>query len=362
MNILYICGGDPDEVGCGTKVRTHFLYEALKSVGTVYVFNPPVDRRPGLAAYLFRGFTKVGRLPCMSAKAARAAVGFEGVEFDLVVVRYMSLAAEYCAWKIAPCYIDIDDVPVQAFRIDRHRVPFGLRWLAALTVRIWQRYVLGKCRGAWVVKEEDRKHVPRGVRLAVLRNLAAGPATLDYGVKRERMLMSVGLMAYGPNSEGVAWFIREVWPKFHADHPDWRYVVAGRGTPEWLVRECERIGGVDVLGFVDDLDALYAKSTAVVAPILSGAGSCVKVSESALHGRKTFVTACAARGLSSDEIAGMGLEVFASGDDFLQKLDCWASLSPVERSDRERRIFENARRVNSFDAFAKTVRQVLTES
>lgn len=362
MNILYICGDNPEELGCGTKVRTHFIYEALKKLGTVYVFVPPNVRKLGFGANLFRGLTKVGQLPCKSAEDARKTVGFEGVHFDAVVVRYVNLAAEFCAWKIAPCYIDIDDVPIQAFQLDKHRLPRGFRGLATLTVRMWQRYVLSRCRGVWVVKDEDRRFVPRGVRRGILRNVAQGPKTWSPFAKREKLLMSVGLMGYGPNVDGVAWFVREVWSKFHRQHPDWRYAIAGRGTPEWLVRECERIGGVDVLGFVDDLDALYAKSTAVVAPILSGAGSCVKVAESALHGRKTFVTACAARGLSADEVTGMGLEVFSSGDDFLQKLDCWASLSPAERSERENRIFENARRINSFDFFAKIVRQILTEA
>jgi glycosyltransferase involved in cell wall biosynthesis len=55
--------------------------------------------------------------------------------------------------------------------------------------------------------------------------------------------------------------------------------------------------GVEFLGFVQDLDALYARSRVVVAPILTGGGTRVKIIEAALYGRPVVSTTLGAEGL-----------------------------------------------------------------
>lgn len=356
MNILYIAGDDPKEMGCGTQVRTHYLWKALERVGEVSVYVIPKRQRIGFIPWLFRGFTKVGIWPFRPAlDVARL---FPGVKFDCVVTRYLRNAAETAAWKIAPLYVDVDDVPLQAFELEKDRLPAGVRWLAALVVRWWQRFILKKCRGAWIVKEDDRRYLPRSLPCSVLRNLAKEPEVWPRPeIARENLLMTVGLMGYGPNIDGVLWFLRTVWEPFHAQHPDWRYAIAGKGAPEALQQECARIGGVELLGFVDDLDALYAKSAAVVAPIMTGAGSCVKVVESALHGRTTFVTPFAARGIPEEDAAKLGFRLFDDLQSFERSFAAWIDLSDDVQQVRELTILETAKGYNSFEQFAAVVHE-----
>ena len=358
MKILYITGDDPKEMGCGTQVRTHYLWKALERVGEVSVYVIPKRQRIGFIPWLFRGFTKVGIWPFRPA--LDVAQHFPGVKFDCVVVRYLRNAAETAAWKIAPLYVDVDDVPLQAFELEKDRLPAGVRWLAALVVRWWQRFILKKCRGAWIVKEDDRRFLPRSLPCSVLRNLAKEPEVWPRPeIARENLLMTVGLMGYGPNIDGVLWFLRTVWKPFHAQHPDWRYVIAGKGAPESLQQECARIGGVELLGFVDDLDALYAKSAAVVAPIMTGAGSCVKVIESALHGRTTFVTPFAVRGVQPHDGDELGFVQFENLAEFEMVFKRWQDVPDIEKAAIEDGIRTFATSFNSFDGFAAGVKRLI---
>ena len=51
------------------------------------------------------------------------------------------------------------------------------------------------------------------------------------------------------------------------------------------------------MGFVSDLRGLYARSRVVCAPILSGAGTRIKIIEAAMYGKPTVATRIGAEGL-----------------------------------------------------------------
>ena len=310
MKILYITGDDPRKMNCGTQQRTHFLWKALRELGEVTVCCPKA--RPN---ELFLKLTKLIRWPFRSEREVREYLGIGNGRFDIVVTRYMENASSFAAWKLGPLYIDIDDMPIQAFdRVEGKRLPAFMRPLCRLLLMWAQNYVLRKCAGAWVVKEEDKSALPRGLKSAVLPNLARHPSkSYERAGKQEKMLMTVGLMGYEPNSEGVEWFVDNIWPAVHARYPELTYEIAGGGMPERLKAKFATVPNVKVLGFVDDPDVVYSRASAVVAPILSGAGTCIKVMEALLRGRKVLATDVACRGY--DELPG--LHRFSTVDDFL---------------------------------------------
>lgn len=358
MNILYICGTNPNEVSTGARQRTHFLYEALKRLGNVRVCVVSEDRKWGKIERLFNMFTKEGEWPFKSEEKVRNELGIGNEKFDVVITRYMRNAGRFSAWKIAPLYIDVDDMPLQAFlSIGVRRIPFGLKTFCTRLVKWWQGYILKKCHGVWVCKMEDAKILPYGLRYGVLPNLAM-PAPKGFIVdgKQEKMLMTVGLMGYSPNAEGVNWFIDNVWPRFYVSHPDWTYVIAGGGASVGNVAKWNTTPGVEALGFVENLEALYERAGVVVAPINAGAGTCIKVIESALRGRKTFVTPVAARGLAEEDIRELGMEVFTDAASFLERFDVFWYGSNLKNQDG---IKLAAERFNSFEKFYNQVKKLL---
>ena len=341
MNILYVTYIDPRDISFGGGQRTNFIWQALKKCGTVYTFCPlggkaadqfdeqdrihkvSVDSSNLLVLLLDRlvlRFFGPVRWPFRSAKFIRLRIGWPEVKFDCVVCRYINNAALVSAWKLAPrCIIDIDDLPTQANK--------DYRGLKKLVLALWQNFVLRKSTVSWFPNQDLIPRIAKVCDCRYLPNLAMPPKP-GYQVsgKQKRQLMSVGWMAYRPNYEGVEWFVREVWPKVHAEFPDLSYAIAGKGAPADFAARWSKVPGVKVLGFVDDLDALYEESLAVVAPIFSGSGTCIKVQEAMLRGRYVFATPFAARGmhdLPELHIADSSAEVVTDLIQFLSVGKTW---------------------------------------
>ncbi len=315
MRILYLVQSAPEWTGSGTAQRTHRLWRKLQEMGDVTVVQWGELRDRSIFAAIFRRLFRPAEWPWRLGRRTRP---WDGA-FDLVVTRYLNTAVRARAWEIAPCKVDVDDLPSVASRSVWSRSwPLGMRWLPRLVVRMWERYALRRLVGAWVANPEDCAEVARFCPCDVFANEALPPKDGYRATGRQKkMLLSVGVLDYPPNAEGIEWFIRKVWPQVRSRFPDFTYVVAGRG----------QIGngkladepGVKFTGYVDDIDAVYEESLAVVAPILSGAGTSVKVREAMSRKRTVFATPFAARGLSENDKGGR-VVVCESADEMARKI------------------------------------------
>ncbi len=91
----------------------------------------------------------------------------------------------------------------------------------------------------------------------------------------------VGALDYGPNTDAVTWFVRDVLPIVRAHRPGVRFRVVGRGSERvgWVRHE----PGVDLVGEVADLRAELDRTDVSVVPIRVGAGTRLKVLEALAH-------------------------------------------------------------------------------
>jgi hypothetical protein len=122
-------------------------------------------------------------------------------------------------------------------------------------------------------------------------------------------LSYVGQLRYPPNARALDAFVRETWPSVRAALPDATLRVAGQCPPA-LAASLRRAGGVDVLGYVDDLAPILAASTAALLPVRSRAGSSLRVLFHALAGIPMIGSPDAFRGFPD----GMGTVARSSGD------------------------------------------------
>jgi glycosyltransferase involved in cell wall biosynthesis len=121
----------------------------------------------------------------------------------------------------------------------------------------------------------------------------------------------VGNFDYAPNREGLDFLVEEVMPHVWAAQPRLRLTVAGRGyEPPTALDE-----RVEVLGFVDRLDPLYASVACALVPLLSGGGTPVKFIEALAHGLPVVATPRGAAGVDAESgrhyLEGAGAEGFA---------------------------------------------------
>ncbi|WP_404338512.1 glycosyltransferase [Sphingomonas sp. MMS12-HWE2-04] len=98
-----------------------------------------------------------------------------------------------------------------------------------------------------------------------------------------------------PNVHGLQWFVDAVWPAVRAAAPGSRLLVAG--TVGSAIASAP--DGVELLGLVDDLAALYRQAGIVVSPLLHGSGLKIKLVEALAHGKASVVTAVTLQGVET---------------------------------------------------------------
>jgi polysaccharide biosynthesis protein PslH len=104
--------------------------------------------------------------------------------------------------------------------------------------------------------------------------------------RTEAIVALFGTWGWRPNSLGLAWFLKEVWPRVHRQFPEAVALIAGSdvdGVDVWP-------DGARFVGRVDDLAAFTASATVLAVPVLEGVGASVKFAEALASGAAVVAT------------------------------------------------------------------------
>jgi GT2 family glycosyltransferase/glycosyltransferase involved in cell wall biosynthesis len=106
----------------------------------------------------------------------------------------------------------------------------------------------------------------------------------------------VGTYQHAPNADAVTYFVRSIWPLFRQRVPTAVFRIVGSGvTPEV---QALAGNGVEVVGFVDDLDAVLAQCRVAVVPLRYGAGMKGKILTSLRAGLPTVSSSIGIEGFA----------------------------------------------------------------
>ncbi|MHB1389998.1 MAG: glycosyltransferase family 4 protein [Thermoleophilia bacterium] len=178
----------------------------------------------------------------------------------------------------------------------------GARWTGR-----YERRMLRRMQGVIAVSEEDavllRRQVPAGIPVAVVDNGVrcdqfsdlAGEKISDSRMTSLQMLF-IGLMSYPPNIEAADWFAVEVMPLVLRRAPEAGFNIVGGGAPPRVLALGDR-NGVRVHGYVTDVRSHYRQNSLMVAPLLTGGGSRLKLLEAFAAGMPVVSTSKGAEGL-----------------------------------------------------------------
>jgi glycosyltransferase involved in cell wall biosynthesis len=124
-----------------------------------------------------------------------------------------------------------------------------------------------------------------------------------------------GKLSWEPNVRGVDWFCRAVWPIVRQRLPEATLEIAGRGLVEdasgrQIVPPAWGSPGITMLGFRSDIDAVYARSAAMIAPLFGAFGISIKLLEAFRHGIPVVTTPDGAWGLPVEN----GRELFIESE------------------------------------------------
>jgi glycosyltransferase involved in cell wall biosynthesis len=134
-----------------------------------------------------------------------------------------------------------------------------------------------------------------GSQVAILSNIHE-PMVDTPSFKQRNGLLFVGGFQHPPNVDAVQWFIREVWPLLIAMLPEASLTIVGSKMPESL-RELQQ-PGIDILGFVPDIDPLLLSCRISIAPLRYGAGVKGKVNQAMSFGLPVVATPAAVEGMN----------------------------------------------------------------
>lgn len=200
-----------------------------------------------------------------------------------------------------PVVFDMDDIESKAFVRNIAQPPlWRLKPLLRLQVPALRRteaWAIRRAVRSFVCSDADaadlnRHHSTQSVLCAPNAVSAPRPSPLP----QAPVVLMLGTYGYEPNRIGAEWLIASVWPEVMRRHGQARLVIAGNACDS-IAQYSDQPPGVEFAGFVDDLDALYARTRIVVCPIHSGGGTRIKIIEGALQGRPVVSTTLGAEGL-----------------------------------------------------------------
>lgn len=326
MKILFIAQTDPRLTSFGGQQRTNVLWKGLQSVGDVWTVVPVphkwmeerddkdriykicLERRYSVGWFVQRLISRF--LPHLALPIGiRMSKIYEVVAVtpDVCVARTLWVAARFCAWKVAPLFVDVDDTPTVDFKLANPQRRFGL-WL----LQKWQSWVCTKAKGLWVPDPDQIRGLNHN-GAAWLPNIPLGEVTL---VNRKEVnpnrLLFLGYLAHRPNVVAVDWFLVNFWAGLKNVFPDLQLDVLGGGLPDGYKGKWRRYPGVELHGFVKDTVPFFAQSLALITPMRIGSGTCIKVVESLARGVPVISTGQGLRGIPEcDRVAKNGIYPFA---------------------------------------------------
>ena len=127
-------------------------------------------------------------------------------------------------------------------------------------------------------------------------------------------MLFTGVMDYKPNIDAVVWFVDNVWQEILKEYPEARFIIAGM-NPTSNVKGLEKISGIEVTGFVDDILPYYHQSDYFVAPFRLARGVQNKVLQGFACGLPVISTPMGAEGI--DCTNDLDILIASTADEFL---------------------------------------------
>jgi glycosyltransferase involved in cell wall biosynthesis len=113
----------------------------------------------------------------------------------------------------------------------------------------------------------------------------------------QNKILYVGTLNWEANVDGLLWFLAEIWPKIQGQDPGISLDIVGGNPDPRIVAACQTLRGVQLLGFVDDLEECFSQSRVFIAPLRFGSGIKVKVLNSMCRGLPIVTTTVGVEGL-----------------------------------------------------------------
>jgi len=170
--------------------------------------------------------------------------------------------------------------------------------LKAKEQRIWRQAKRIIC-----VSQGDRQVVSAAAKRSDIDLVPNGVDTGYYAyhtraIERERpKFLFVGNFLWLPNREALDRILTSIWPALHRKWPGAVFTIVGPNMSQKDRSQAMRLG-LEVLGWVDDIRSVYARSSLLLAPMGIGGGTKFKILEAMASGLPVVTSKAGASGLA----------------------------------------------------------------
>jgi sugar transferase (PEP-CTERM/EpsH1 system associated) len=247
--------------------------------------------------------------------------------YDVIFI-YCSSMAQYLPRPLsAPVVLDFVDIDSAKWAQYAQRLRPPLSWLFAREARELARYekdwarlsastiVTTSQEASWLVGEgiPPVEVVGNGVDIPEPR-----PDPLPEKIRAlQPYALFVGTMDYLPNVDAVEYFAEDILPRVREQHPELKFVIAGR-DPARRVRRLKRLPGVFVTGTVPEVETYLVGATVVVAPFRIAQGIQNKLLEALAVGKPIVSTPGPAAAIAASH--GETLLIAGTSQEFAKSL------------------------------------------
>lgn len=171
-----------------------------------------------------------------------------------------------------------------------------LDYLRLINVESTEKKYLNQCDGIFTFSSKDKVYMEK---MGITKNVDVMVPVFDIPPKPspldDQRCLFVGAMGRTENSEGIIWFIKNVWPLVLKNNPKSKLYIVGSSPPKELI--CDDEKNIIVTGFVEDLNQYYLNASVFIAPLFTGAGVKFKVLQAFAFGIPVISTPVGAEGI-----------------------------------------------------------------
>jgi glycosyltransferase involved in cell wall biosynthesis len=186
-------------------------------------------------------------------------------------------------------------------RTAQEKNPLYKTWFKNLTKKLsrFEKDILNKVDALVPITKEDEKMFSemlgeKKISTHVLPFAMKSPELNSRIIPKRNSVFHIGSMDWAPNSEGVNWLVKEIWPLVLAKNPNAELHLAGKG----LRKEDENYSGQNITnhGEVKNAFDFMNEYSVMTIPLLSGGGMRVKLVEGMFLGKPIVSTSIGAEG------------------------------------------------------------------
>lgn len=235
---------------------------------------------------------------------------FKNNSFDRVQIEFSQLLflSKYLPRKIKSVFVAHDIATVSFYRRmleQNNPLKFILQLKRLLEVYLYEKRYLKKYSEIIAVSENDKKlllkHFVRETKINVQNN---GIAKINFLAKKDGAeiirIGYIGSMKHPPNIHAIKTLLNVILPSF-AKKRRVQLILAGDNSDAEIykvTKNKEIINLVENMGLIDKVEDFYEQIDVLVAPIISGSGTRIKILEALSYGKAVITTAIGAEGLT----------------------------------------------------------------